>query len=420
MALARFISRVRSALGPGIVFLLGAVGPRDLVSNSIAGASMGASLMWVLAVAAIGRAAILEASARYVLVTGHSLLDGIGRYSRTSVMLWFGSSMLHRFISSMLKVSLLGAAAHFVLPLPTKWSREIWAAGSCAAGFVLVYWGRYRAVERLAKPIAAVMGCCLLLAAVAARPDPAVLLNEAMHPAFPPAEGDFPPALVVMAVLAAAMGSLSNVKYAAYVHETGWRTPDFLRRQRFDLAVSMSSMFVMMALVQIAAAGALRPRGLSVTQIEHLVPIFTQALGSAGQLLFGVTLWCVVFSGMVGNGMGYAVMLADVYHRHIRPSSEGVAAASELPAYRPMVLYLFLTPLVVLVTGWTPVTLVLADGLFGVLTIPLVAFLVLRLTADGGRMGKYRNGWLSNAVLVMTVALAFLLSYLLAVELLAR
>jgi Mn2+/Fe2+ NRAMP family transporter len=412
-----------SEIGPGIVFLLGAIGPRDLVSNSMAGASQGTGMLWVLAVAALGRAAILEASARYVLVTGESLLAGIGRYSRTAVYLWFGSSMLQRFLSSMLKVSLLGAAAHFVLPLPTVWSREIWSVLSWGIGFAIVYLGRYEAVELLSKPLAALMGICLLLGALAARPDAATVVHGALHPSMPSSQDGFGSTLLVMAVLAAAMGSLSNVKYAAYVHEKGWHSLVYLSRQRIDLAVSMTGMFCMMALVQIAAAGALQPLGLTVTRIEDLIPIFTQALGSAGQVLFGVTLWCVVFSGMVGNGMGYAVMLSDVFHRFIRPDPNRplpADTAGKSPAYRPMTLYLFVSPLVVLFTGWTPITLVLADGVLGVVTIPLVATLVLRLTASRRLMGEYRNGIISNILLGLTVALALLLSGQLALEVARR
>ena len=408
-----------AAIGPGIVFLLGAIGPRDLISNSMAGASQGTGMLWVLAVAVIGRAAILEASARYVLTTGESLLTGVGRYSRTAVYLWFVSSMLQRFLSSMLKVSLLGVAANFVLPLPTSWGPQIWSAASCSIGFAVVYFGRYKGVEVLAKPLAGLMGASMLIAAVAARPDPVALIHGAIHPSFPPAEGQFPPSLVVMAVLAAAMGSLSNVKYSAYVHEKGWRSPTFLRRQRLDLLVSMLGMFVMMALVQIAATGALKPHGLAVTKIEHLIPMFTESLGGAGQILFGITLWCVVFSGLIGNGMGYAVMLSDVFDRFIRPNAAVMrerGPARQSYTYRPMVWYLFVSPLLVLLTGWTPVTLVLADGVLGVLTIPIVSFLVLRLTSNASIMGQYRNSLISNAVLTLTLALALLLSGNLAME----
>ena len=60
------------AFGPGLVFILGAVGPRDLVSNSIAGATYGYSLLWLLVVTLAVRFVILDATARYVMVTGQT------------------------------------------------------------------------------------------------------------------------------------------------------------------------------------------------------------------------------------------------------------------------------------------------------------------------------------------------------------
>lgn len=415
---AGFLPNLR-AIGPGLIFMLGALGARDLVANSMVGASQGTTMLWILAAAAVVRGAILEASGRYAVVNGESMLAGFGRYSRAAIYLWFGAAALSRLVRTMLKVSLMGLAAHFVLPLPTPRSAQIWSVLSCAAGFGVVFLGRYRAVEMLAKPLAAVMTCCLLVTVIASRPDFGTLVEGAFHPAFPRAEGQIPPTLVVMAVLAAATGSLSNLRYSSFVHEKGWNVPAFLHRQRLDLVIGMVGMYLILALVQVAAASTLRPLGLSVTKVEDLIPIFTLPLGETGRILFGVTLWCMVFSAMIGSSMGYAVMFSDAFHRFIRRGPHEASAdlpASRRPAYRPIVLLQFVLPLIVLFTRWDPVTLVLINGVLGVVTIPLVAFLILRITASARIMGEYRNGPLSNLALVFTVMLALFLSYQLASE----
>jgi len=256
----------------------------------------------------------------------------------------------------------------------------------------------------------------------AAQPDLGALLQGALHPSFPRAGADlkgYPPILVAMALLASGTGSLSNLKYASYVHEKGWRTRDAVRRQRIDMAVSVTGMFAMLALAQIAAASVLRPRGVTVKRIEDLIPIFTEAFGDHGQILFGVMLWCMVYSVLIGQNMGQAVMLSDIFHRFLRPDKEESSserAPSEKPAYRPMVLYQFFLPLLVVFTNWSPVALVLASGVLTSVLTAWVAFLVLRITASTRIMGQYRNGWLSNITLLFTLGLSLLLSYQLAVE----
>ena len=380
-------------------------------------------LLWVLVVALIVRLALLDSSARYVMVTGESLLAGCGRLGRWVVLMWFAISVLRRHASALVRLVLLGTAANLVVPLPGPHGVAIWGVISWSAGFVLLYWGRYKAVEKMSKPLVAIMGGCLLAAAILSRPDLGLLLQESLHPMLPPATGHYSTAIVVMAMLASAMGSFSNLRYAAYVHEKGWRTLEHLRSQRADMFVSVLSMFLMLVMIQLAAASALKPQGIVVTEVEDIVPIFGQVLGVWGRVLFGVTLWGVCFAGYAGNNAGYGIMLSDVYYRFIRPSEEVTVkgkAAGDMPAYRWLIIYVFLSPLYVFFTGWTPIGLVLAYGVMSIVTMPVIALIVLRLTADRKAMGEYANGWFTNTVLALAVVCAVYLSWEAGVEVFAQ
>ncbi len=63
------------AFGPGLVHLLAAVGPNDLVANSLVAATYGYSLLWALIPAYTMHFFIAEASARYVMTTGESIVE---------------------------------------------------------------------------------------------------------------------------------------------------------------------------------------------------------------------------------------------------------------------------------------------------------------------------------------------------------
>jgi Mn2+/Fe2+ NRAMP family transporter len=391
-----------------LVFVLDSVGPSDLVTGSIAGAKYGYSLLWLLVAALVARFMIVDATGRYVMVSGESLLAGFGRISRWIALLWFVVTVLTRHVAALTKIVILGSAAHFVLPLPTRYSIAIWGLSSWVAAFALIYWGRYRAFEKVSKPFAVVMGCCLIAAAILSRPDPAHLVKGALTPVLPMEQGLYSPALVVMAVMSATMGSFGNLKYSAYVHEKGWRNVSFRPKQRRDLLLSMCGMFCMLAMIQIAAAGALKPRGIEVGKLEDLIPIFADVLGYGGRTILGVTLWCIVFASTLGE-TGYGIMISDVYYRFIRRSAavaERNQAAGEMPAYRWMVLYVFLSPLYGVFTGWTPIGLVLVKAAANVLLLPIVILAVLRLTADRKIMGAQANGWLTNIVLGLTTLVA--------------
>jgi len=410
-------------VGPGLVFILGAIGPRDLVTNSMTGATHGYSLLWMLVLALVARYVILDATARYVLVTGESLLAGCARIGKWVVVLWFVVSVLRRHLSTLTRILLLGTAAHFILPLPTSHSVAIWGVASWTAGFALMYWGRYRTVERFCKPLALVLGLCLATAAILSRPDLAALAKGALTPSFPENVGLYSNAILVMAMLSAATGSFGNLKYAAYIHDKGWRNLSYRREQRSDLILSMSGMFLTLALIQAAAVGALQPRGLEVGQLEDLIPIFGGILGFGGSVILGVSLWCIVFGSYLSSGVAYGIMVSDVYYRHVRNSPEKVVEAkdltpSQMPVYRWWLVYIFISPMYVFFTDWTPVLLVLLQGAASIVSLPIVVLAILRLTTDKKLMGTQVNGWISNTVLVLTVVGAVYLSYEGAVELL--
>ena len=72
------------ALGPGIVFVLTAMGAGDIVDSSVSGSHYGYALMWVLAVAILVRFVIVNIMARFDMCNteGLTLLQGYGRLSK--------------------------------------------------------------------------------------------------------------------------------------------------------------------------------------------------------------------------------------------------------------------------------------------------------------------------------------------------
>jgi len=400
--------------GPGLLFSLGSIGTKDLISGSIAGATCGYGLLWLLLVSIVARFVIVDSTARYVMVSGESLLVGFGRISRWIVLLWFLVAVLHRHAAALAALSILGTSAHIIMPLPTRYSAAIWGLSSWVAGFALMYWGRYRFVEKFATPLAMVMGLCLAATAILSKPDPGALLRGILTPVLPERQDTYGPALVLMAVMSAATASFGNLKYSAYVHEKGWRSISFLRTQRRELLLSMSGMFCILAMVQIAAAGALKPHGIRVNTLEDLIPMFTGVLGPHGGAILGASLWAMAFSSYTGSGTAHGIMISDVYYRFVRRRGQAPdpdARAGEMPAFRWVVLYISLSPLYFFFTDWTPVGLVLFKSGLSLLTLPIITLAVLRLTADKRIMGTHGNGWFANTVLVLTTIAALYLGY---------
>jgi len=331
------------------------------------------------------------------------------------------SALARQHVAGLYYLLLLGGALQMLFPLPFSWSLTFWAVGSWVLGFALMYWGRYRMVEMWAKPLMVLLGACLVGAAFLARPDPLAIVRGTFVPSIPPDEGIYGFALVLMALAGGGASSLGNLKYAVYLHEKGWRDLSFLKRQRVDLLLSVTGLFVMMALMQIAAAGTLRPLGIPLKNADDLVPIFAMAAGDAGRIVLAVGLWAAVFTSYIGVNTGYSLLVSNIFHNyiqsdgHCRPAEPGGDGGR--PAYRWSLIWFSVSPLYVLLTDWKPIGMALFAACLFVVLLPVVVLVLLRLTTDRKLMGDHVNGWVTNAVMVFVACAALCLTWQNAVKL---
>jgi len=393
-------SRLGSALtfGPGLIYLVSSIGPTDLVANSAAGANYGYGLIWVLLVSCVSLYVVLEAMSRYVLTTGESLMAGYQRVGRWVVWMILGFIVLKRHMSNLVHILIMGAALNMIAPLSSPHSQQIWAALACASGFGLMYWGRYPLVEKASRPLLFVMGSCLILAAFAARPDAAEIVSGLLRPTLPDRDGFYSPILVAMALVGASVGSLTTLKYSAFMYEKGWRDASFRKKQRIDMLLTACGAFVLAATVQVAAAALLRPRGLQVENLEDLAPLFEATLGEWGRITLGLCLWATVFSTYLGSNTGYSLMAADIYRRAVKGrESQG----SNDPLFRGFLIWFCISPMYVLWTDWKPVPVVLVTGIMFLLLLPALLLVLLKVTNDRKLMGEHANGWFSNAYMAV-------------------
>jgi Mn2+/Fe2+ NRAMP family transporter len=409
--------------GPGLVFALASIGPGDLISNSAAGASHGYSFIWVLALALFFRWVWLNTAAKYVVVTGESLLQGYARVGRWMVWAVFVTTLLARHLSNLYMVVFMGNAAHLLLPLPTPGSAALWSLFFVVVGFTLMIGGGYQGIEKVCQFLIAILGFSLILAALKSNPDPQAVLQGMLFPSLPFSEGLYSTILLLAAIIGTETGSLTNLTYAYFIYEKGWTQPDFLRRQRIDLALSVACIFVMGTFMQVAAAGTLQSSGIELKTIQDLATVYTETQGQIGKIIFAVGFWAVAFSSFIGLTTGYSLIVDDIYHRFIRrrdPSDSSGRPASKGKSFRIVVAVFSFSPLYILFLNIEPVLLTLIVSALFLVAMPVLAYGLLRFTNDRELMGVYQNGWYTNAVIGLLIMVAVYLSYSNGLELFVR
>jgi Mn2+/Fe2+ NRAMP family transporter len=410
--------------GPGIVYAVASIGPNDLVSNSAAGATYGYLLLWTLIVAYLAKYVFAEAGARYVIVTGESLLHGYRRCGRWVVLLLGVAIFLRRHINNLYMIALLGIAANMLVPIGTV-GEKVWSIFFVGIGFSLMYWGGYKGVENWSRPLLFVLGGSLICITVLARPNVGEISRGLFIPSLPAEQGYYDYFLLLMSLLGSATNALSSLRYPSYLYEAGWHKIDMLRKQHDDLRFSIAAMFSMALVIQISAAAVLQPMGIDFDSPDELALLFQQGLGEAGRILLAIGLLSAVFTSFIGANNGYSLIVTEIF-RSLRtpadkpPPPPDVNATRKHPVYRICIIWFVLTPMYVLWTDFQPFFLVIFSSALFVMLLPLTGGLLLVLTNNRKLLGEHVNGWFTNIAISLLVLLSLFLTYQNGVRLVGR
>lgn len=406
-----------AGVGPGVVYILTVIGTGDFVSNAAAGAGYAYALIWALGLTLVFRFVWVNTSAKYVLVTGESLIAGYARLGNWVLWIIMISGIVLRHFYNLYKIQMMGVSLDLLFHLPTPYSSIIWSLVFTVIGFVMIIWGGYNVIEIVFKIIVAAMGISLVVAAALSHPDPVGILKGALIPSIPGNEGLYSAIFVLMALIGTEAGSMTNLTYPYFLYEKGWRDKSYLKQQRFDLAFGVVGIFVMGALVQIAAAGTVRPLGIKLEGPEHLVKIFEQTQGMLGLVIFVLGMWGSSFSTYVGATAGYGYIFVDVVRNHLptfrksmEPSNKKRAIEAD-PLYRWFIAISCFSPVYILFTNVKPVWLILTVSSVVVVLIPVLAFALLILTNNKKLMGEYKNNVFTNTVMLLLIAVSIYFTY---------
>jgi Mn2+/Fe2+ NRAMP family transporter len=249
------------------------------------------------------------------------------------------------------------------------------------------------------KLMMAVMCSALIVALFLAKPDAASIARGILIPSIPEDRGLYATTFILMALIGTEAGSLTNIIYSYFLRQRGWCDPSFRRSQRKDLLLSASSLFIISASTQVAAARTLLPAGISPRNARDIVTMFTQALGPAGLTIFSFGLCAAAFSTMAGATTGYALIAKDVCSKIWTASGRGRWSASQ----RPWVAFWCFAPLPLMAVTERPVWLVLFVSSLMAACIPVLALFLLLLTSDRRRMGPLANGRTVQFVFVLLI-----------------
>lgn len=400
------------ALTPGLLIAATGVGAGDLLTASIAGSTVGLSILWAALVGAVLKFVLTEGIARWQMGTGTTVLEGWAlHFGRGVQWAFLGYLLLWSFFVGGALVNACGVAGAGLLPLveDLRASKAIWGVTHAMVGWALVRVGGYRLFEKLMSALIGLMFATVVVTAVLIRPDLPAVLRGCLAPVVPE-DG----AVWVLAVLGGVGGTVTLLSYGYWIRERGRTGGRGLGLCRIDLAVgyAMTALFGL-AMMVIGSRVDIR-RGPAVAL--ELAGQLEQVAGPAGRWVFLLGFWGAVFSSLLGVWQGVPYLFADFIRargdwRRGRIRGDAPAARSaggpglaDTTAYRGYLLALAVLPLPLL--WFTVQKAQLVYAVVGAFFVPLLALALLVLNNRADWVGtRYRNGWVPN--LLLSVALVF-------------
>ena len=370
-----------------------------IATSAEAGAAFGYRLVWALALGTLCVIVLVEMSGRLAAVSKHTLVDAVREH--------FGVRFHALLLAAELAIDYLVLAAEIggvclALQLVTGVGFRWWALPVAFAIWLLLWRGTFGLIEN-GVTLLGLVTVVFVAAAVKLQPGWRGVA-AGLLPTLPGQDrGHY--LFIAVSILGALISPYLFYFYSSGAREEKW-DEGHLGSNRAIAVLGMGFGSVISLGVLIVAARVLEPNGIQVDRYEQVALTLAQPFGRWGFFLFAASLGIACFGAALEVGLDVGYMTAQSFGWNWGESLRPRQDARFSLVYT---VFVFLAALVML-AGVDPLQLTLFSMALTAVILPLTIVPFLVLMNDARYLGEHRNGPLGNAVVLFTIALAFLLA----------
>ncbi|MQA02666.1 MAG: hypothetical protein GEV07_08090 [Streptosporangiales bacterium] len=327
-------------VGPGLVVAMSWLGTGDLIDSSVAGGNYGYALMWAMTLACITKYFYASGLAKYQLVQqvrGHHAARRVPQaVALVPLLLGIGALITGFVLQTYIARGIGTALFHLSGGLGgDRWGVAIWTTVGIllTIGLALSKSRQYRILEYVARATVVVLILTFVTTAAVNRPD-ASELGAGLLFSLPEDRGVFSSLLVAVALVAAIGSSIGTLLYSEFVRDKGWVGPQYLKLQRFDLAVGLGATVLINLAIWTVAAETLQGTGRTIENEQHLSDMMATAVGSIGPTLLWISFFFITFSSFPAYGRGYATLFLSGIHSSFESRGQRYGSPENDPLYK--------------------------------------------------------------------------------------
>lgn len=399
-------------IGPGIVVAATGVGAGDLVATLIAGSNFGYTLLWAAVIGCVVKISLAEAAGRWHLATGRTLFDGWASLGRWTTWFFVVYVVVWGYVYGAAAMSSSGLPLQALFPdvMALKW----WAILTGVVGLVFVWFNKYAVFEKVMTVLVGVMFVVTVYLAVRVTPH----LGDAFAGLLPVLPDEKDSVLNTLGLIGGVGGTITLAAYGYWVNAKGWTHTGWMKVMRLDNRVAYITTGVFVIAMLFVGAEMLHSANVAIASgdkgLVQLGDILEKEYGTATAKLFLVGFFATSFTSLIGVWHGVSIMFADFVERYRKAragsgeaaekavTGEEVAAGTHeksLP-FRAYLLWLTFPPMILLFQG-QPFRLVIIYGVLGAAFMPFLALTLVWLLNSSRTPKEWRNGPVSNGMLVI-------------------
>jgi manganese transport protein len=382
--------------GPGLLVTAAFIGPGTVTTCTIAGASFGFSLLWVVLFATVATIILQEMSARLGIVArkglGESLRESFPNPTlRTAVVVLVVGAIA--FGNAAFQWGNINGTA-MGLEVITGISRPMWSIITGIAATALLFTGTYASIELILIALVVVMSVVFILTAAMVQPDLGEMVRGLLTPQLP--QGSLTTAIALIGT--------TVVPYNLFLHASSVRekwpasmpTEQALGESRVDTVLSISLGGLLTLAIVITAAAFFR-QGTTLDNAASMAQQLEPLLGPAAKWCFAIGLMAAGFTSALTAPLAAAYATAgtlgwpiDLRSWKFRAVWFGVVLAGTFAA----------------AIGRKPVSAIIFAQAANGFILPVIAVFLLMVMNRRALLGDHVNGIAANVLGVIVVAVA--------------
>ena len=372
--------------------------------GSIATAAQGGSefslqLIWPIALGGLCIIFLVEQAGRLAAVSGRTVPDGIRDR--------FGFNYFLFLLIVVGLVSLLVMAAELggvcvALEIATGISFQWWALPVAFIVWLIIWKGTFGVIEK-GVSLLGLVTICFIVGAILIHPP----WHQVLHGLVPalPQHDSSRYWFIAVSILGASISPYLFFFYSSGAIEDEW-TEEYVGVNRVIATGGMSFGTLISIAVLVLAAVLFVPRGIKVEHYDQLPMLLVPIFGRTGFWLFVASLGIACLGAAMEITLEIAYLAAQGlgwnWSENQRPLDE---ARFSLVYTITIVL-----AMVIVIVGIDPLKLTIFSMALTAATLPVSIVPFLFLMNDKNYVRGYRNGWISNTVVLLIIGLAFVLA----------